>query len=149
METTKGILATIQANLTKTYREQEIREKERELYLAKEENNLLELKIKQNTIYAPYMGKVVEILVNSGNRVESGTNLMRLEYESQIKAEHVVYAFIPAELGKEIKAGTKVFIEPSSVRSKEYGSMLGVIKEITPYVVSREHIKYPSKRRAC
>ncbi len=80
METTKGILATLQANLTKTYREQEIREKERELYLAKEENNFLELKIKQNTIYAPYMGKVVEILVNSGNRVESGTNLMRLEY---------------------------------------------------------------------
>lgn len=140
LEATKASLAKLEANLAKLYRDQEIKDKERELLQATQEKDILKLGLDYGNVYSPDRGVVLELLVNEGDRVSPGMGLMHLEYDTKKKYNHVFYGFIPIAMGKNIKPGFEVKIEPSTVNRSEYGALIGKVDEISLFAVSKEKI---------
>lgn len=138
IQTTKATLATLEANLRKVYREQEIKEKERAILQANQEKELHRLSLNYGQISSTESGVVLEVLVNPGNYVQAGTPLIHLEYASKINPPSLFYGFVSLKDGKQIREGLKVEIEPTTVNSEEYGAMLGIVKEISLFAVSKE-----------
>lgn len=140
LETTKGTLATLEANLTQSYREQELLGKERELLQAQQESELLKISLNYLDVTSTDAGTVLSILVNPGDHVSVGIPLVRLEYKTKAQQTYIFYAYIPAEYGKKVQLGTNVIVELSTVRAEEYGAILGKVIQVSPYPVSRENI---------
>lgn len=140
LATTQGTLATLEANLTKSYRQQEMLGKERDLLQAKQDVELLKFDLEELNVTSSQNGVVLEILVAPGDRVLEGAPLVRLEYGSGMRQSYIFYAFIPVSEGKAVKIGTPVHVELSTVRTEEYGSILGHVAEISPYPVSKDAI---------
>jgi HlyD family secretion protein len=141
IEVTKGNLATLEANLSKSYREQELREKERNLLEQLQQNEILKLEKKFNTVITPSAGRVLDILVKSGNHVQAGTPLVRMEYSTDEKTSHLFLAFVPLKYGKSIDVGSQVTLELATIKAEEYGSILGRVKEVSLYPISQAAIQ--------
>lgn len=92
------------------------------------------------SVYSPYSGHVLEVLTSIGDRVVVGSPLVWIEYFSEEKALHFFYGYFPIEQGKRIIVGMKVDIELSSVNSQEYGHLMGTVKAVSDYAVSKESI---------
>ena len=140
VEMTKGTLATLEASLTKSYREQELLGKKRDLLQAKQQSELLKLSMHYLDVISPNSGTVLEVLSNYGERTTTGSPLIRLEYGKADKQNYLFYAYIPAEYGKQVRTGIQVEVELSTVRAEEYGAILGNVIEVSSYPVSREYI---------
>ncbi len=86
-------------------------------------------------VLSPYRGRVLELMVDTGNLVAPGMRLLTLEaMEGPIDA--IVY--IPAGEGKKVKPGMQVRISPSTVKREEYGFILGEVKKTSEYPVTPE-----------
>lgn len=140
LESAKEVNASLMANLFTPMEEANLQEKKRDLYEAEKENELLKLSKHYNNIYSPSSGRIIEILVDKGNKVEPGSPILHLEYSVEGISKHIFYAFVPIEMGKKIQKGTRVEIELSTVRAEEYGSIVGYVTEISHYAVSKESI---------
>lgn len=140
LETAKANLAVLKANLAKSYREGEIQEKRKALLDARQENQILKMSMTYNNVYAFSDGRVLEILVNKGSHLQSGTPLMHMEYQVQGRTPYIFYAFVPIEAGKGIQLGTRVEVELSTVKAEEYGAMIGHITAVSSYAISKESI---------
>lgn len=140
LETTKATIATLEANLSKMYRYQELKNKERILLQAKQKVEILKLTLDYGNVYSHDQGIALEILVNEGDRVTPGTVLMHLEYMNQ-PSRHLLYGYVPLPEGKKIQQGTRAHIEPSTVNPQEYGSLVGTVEEVSSFAVSKEKIE--------
>lgn len=140
LETTKATIATLQANLGKLYRQQELKEKERALLQAEQENQILKLSLEYSNIYSKDNGIVLELVVSTGDRVQPGTPLMHLEYAINKEMKHILYGYVSLKDGKKIRKGIRVDIDPSTVNTEEYGSLIGTVKDISLFAVSKENI---------
>jgi pyruvate/2-oxoglutarate dehydrogenase complex dihydrolipoamide acyltransferase (E2) component len=82
-------------------------------------------------VSSPYSGRILELKVDSGSQVESGTPLLSVEGlnpDGQVDLVAVIYT-APAE-GKKIQPGMQVQVSPSTVRREEYGFMLGKVASV-------------------
>lgn len=140
LETTKGTLAALKSNLSKSYREDEVQSKKRSLLEAQQQLDLLKLSLHYENIFSPAEGRVLEILTAQGYHVQPGTPLMHMEYGIQGKTPHIFYAFVPIEVGKRIEIGTPVEVNLSTVKAEEYGAILGRVIEVSSYAVSKENL---------
>ena len=140
LETTKATLASLEANFKKMYRLQEIKEKERLLMQAQQERDIHKLYLDYGDVRSSDSGVVLEILANPGTHVLTGTPLIHVEYASEKKVPSLFYGFVSINEGKEIRKGIRVEIEPSTVNVEEYGAILGTVKEVSLFAVSREDI---------
>lgn len=138
IQTTLATLATLEANLQKVYRVQEIKEKERAIMQAKQDKELSRLSLEYGHIYSSESGVVLEVLINEGAYVQAGSPLIHLEYASEINPSSLFYGFVSIKEGKQIHKGLKVEIEPTTVNAEEYGAMIGVVREISLFAVSKE-----------
>ncbi len=98
----------------------------------------------QSIIYSPHSGRVVEIRVRAGDVIGEGTPLLTLETPEQ-KMEALLY--VRPEDGKKIKTGMEIDIAPSTVRTEEFGSILGLVTYVSKYPASPEliHQVIPNK----
>jgi HlyD family secretion protein len=69
-------------------------------------------------------GRVIELLVDRGDVVSSGTALLSLEIPSE---DLVAVLFVPASAGKKVQPGMQARITPSTVKREEYGFIEGQV----------------------
>ena len=84
-------------------------------------------------VLSPIEGRVVEIKVSTGSVLNVGTPVVLIEDEGA-KLEAVVY--IPAEQGKNVKAGLQVRVAPSTVKREEFGTMVGTVMSVSEFPVT-------------
>lgn len=104
---------------------------ERERTLGQLEEQLAALSV----VTSPYTGRVLEVAVSAGDVVGPGMPLIRLEtFDKPIEA----LVYIPAADGKKVKEGMQVRVSPTTVKTEEYGFMIGVVKSVSEFPVSRQ-----------
>jgi HlyD family secretion protein len=107
-----------------------------EVEKAKEELNQLALR---TYIKSSYSGYVLSQMVSEGQSIESGTPLFSLTLEKDATVIGVAF-FAPAD-GKKVKPGMTARISPATVKAEEYGSMVGLVTEVSEYPVSMEEMR--------
>jgi len=90
-----------------------------------------------SVIRAPDHGKIFQMEAGKGGEVKQGQVLMWFERKVYPK-DFLVYAFIPVQAGERIKSGMKATIDLGSVDSQKYGQLIGSVKEVVPYAVSKD-----------
>lgn len=111
-----------------------------ELGQVKEESDLLEARLPYYKIYSQSEGHVLEVLPTVGDYVESGSPVVWMEHLTRENAPHYVYGYFPVEDGKRLAIGKNVKIKISTVDSQEYGYLIGIVKQISDYAVSKQSI---------
>jgi len=84
-------------------------------------------------VLSPIDGRVVEIKVSTGSVLNIGTPVVLIEDEGA-KLEAVIY--IPAEQGKNVKAGLQVRVAPNTVKREEFGTMVGTVMSVSDFPVT-------------
>ena len=89
-------------------------------------------------VISPFSGRIVEVAIEAGDVVGAGSRLMTLESED---APIAAMIYIPATEGKKVQPGVEVYVSPSTVRSEEYGFMVGVVENASAYPVTPEGLR--------
>lgn len=129
------------AELKKEYRSEEVRTKEQQLLNVKAQRDLLRVSLNETSVYSPYDGEVLEVLVETGDRVVSGKSLVWMEKrtlgtETNLK----FYAYLPVSMGKRITMETPIQINVPQINKNEYGSIIGKVGSMSQYAVSKDNI---------
>lgn len=91
----------------------------------------LEARLEENArIVSPYDGRVLEIVVDRGDVVASGSPVLTMEV---IAEELMAVLFVPAELGKRIEAGMEARVSPSTVKREEHGFLRGEVTWVSEF----------------
>lgn len=91
----------------------------------------LEAKLAEEVnIVAARDGRVLELLVDRGDVVNPGTQVLNLEVVSE---DLVAVLFVPAEIGKRVRPGLAARISPSTVKREEHGYMLGEVTWVAAF----------------
>lgn len=115
-----------------------------------EEKKILEEKLPINeeeleqvlsTVLSPEEGRALEILVRLGDQVDVKTPLTWMERPQDLgNQELVFFSYFPVQVGNRIKSGMSVTIEPTTVNVQEYGSIIGRVKEVSPFTLSEQQL---------
>lgn len=89
----------------------------------------------EGVVRAPFEGEILEITVNVGDYARPERTLLRFQ---SLEGDEEALIFVPAGEGKKVKAGMAIRVSPSTVRPEEFGYILGTVKSVTMYPVSRE-----------
>jgi len=89
-------------------------------------------------VVSPFSGRIVEVAIEAGDVVGAGSRLMTLESED---APITAMIYIPATEGKKVRPGMEVYVSPSTVRSEEYGFMVGEVESASAYPVTPEGLR--------
>ncbi|NGX38228.1 MAG: hypothetical protein K1000chlam2_01400 [Chlamydiae bacterium] len=89
---------------------------------------------------APSNGRILEVLANQGEILKPTETLFWMEHPQKIGETEVFYGTLNSETRGQIRPGLKVLIEPVTVNPREYGAIIGKIKSIYPYPVSKEEL---------
>lgn len=103
------------------------------------EQQLTELKNKlaeTSVIISQKSGRVTEVNVAIGDRVELGTSVASIVDEGKDESTLKAVFYVPVASGKKLKAGMKTKISPSIVQEEEYGCILGRVVSVSEYPVS-------------
>ncbi len=139
LEEKKGEIADIHAKLQKSYRTEELKSKELELFKAQGEALVLQASLAQSKILSPFEGKILEVLYRPGEVVNEGQALANVEFLSP-KNEYLFYGYFPSDLGKHIHKGNVMRMSLSTINENEYGSLLSRVQEVSEYAVSEKAI---------
>lgn len=100
----------------------------------------LEQEMAQNSVVvAPADGCVVNVNVQPGQVVQSGTTLVELD-KSRPTDPLVSLAFFPVQDGKRLRVGQRVRVTPSTTQAHRHGGIVGTIVDIQPLPVNRESL---------
>jgi len=85
----------------------------------------------ESTVRSLHTGRVIELKVNRGDVVVSGTSLAVLSpVGNSSEADYGTLYVSPAD-GKRIKTGMKVELVPSTLKREQYGALLGVVEFVS------------------
>ena len=87
----------------------------------------------ERDVLAPAAGRVVEIAVVPGARVDFGQVIVGLAGSSE-SLETVVY--VPFQMGKKLRTAMPVRISPHAIRKEEFGSIRGRVIAVSDFPVS-------------
>jgi HlyD family secretion protein len=91
----------------------------------------LEASLRENVaIASPYEGRVLELLVDRGDVVQPGAQVLSLELPSE---ELMALLFIPAAMGKQVRVGMRARVAPANVRREEFGYMVGAVTQVAEF----------------
>ncbi len=91
----------------------------------------LNAKLSENVnVVASHSGRVLEILAGRGDVVNPGSPILSIEVVSE---ELVAVLFVPASSGKQVQAGMRVRVSPSTVKKEEYGGILGRVTWVAEF----------------
>ncbi|KTD17294.1 NHLP bacteriocin system secretion protein [Legionella jordanis] len=87
-----------------------------------------------SVVVSPVDGEVISVLGKPGEVVQSGMKILDIEPSS----EHIDAAvYVPAALGKLILPGMAAQVVPSTVKKQEYGSIVGVVRDVAKFPSSQ------------
>ncbi len=142
-----ALVASLQAQFSQSYRQDEIGAKQNQIDSLKGELARLELQDKFLDIYADRAGKILELLVSAGDRVDPGSVIASLELPLVV-GEHLQFiAAFGAQYGESLDVNLKAEIQVSGIDPKEYGYLVGTIKYVTPYPVTTQEITAEVKNK--
>lgn len=140
LENIEASILTLRSDLAKEYRVEEVRAMEQSLLSAEQDLDILKMQEDHSSVESPSEGKILEVMVNEGDNVRVGDALAWGEFHSTSNEPHVVYGYVPVEMGKKIEKGSRVQMELSTVNPQKYGFLLGTVQSISHYAVSSERV---------
>ena len=87
------------------------------------------------SVLSPYDGRVLELMLDSGNLVAPGSRILTLE---TLEAPVDAMVYIPAQEGKKVRPGMRARISPTTVRVEEYGYIIGTVKSVADFPATPE-----------
>lgn len=115
-----------------------IRDIETEIFAARKAVEEIEERISAaRYLRAPVSGHVTEIVSSLGDRITAGTPVIRVITDSE---ELDALLFIPPDLGKRIRAGFAVNVEPTVTKKEEFGTVRGVVRSVSELPLSTNAI---------
>jgi multidrug efflux pump subunit AcrA (membrane-fusion protein) len=87
-------------------------------------------------IVSAYDGIVSEVAVNAGDVISPGSTAICTIRRDQGRDDVSVLMYVPMDSGKKVKAGMIARLTPSGADSAEDGSLMGVVRDISPYPAS-------------
>ncbi len=81
-------------------------------------------------VVATSAGRVLELLVDKGDVLNPGSPILSMEVVSE---ELMAVVFVPAALGKQVRAGMEARIVPSTVQREAHGFMLGEVMRVAEF----------------
>lgn len=95
----------------------------------------LEAKLEENAnIVSPFAGRVIERMVNPGDLIRPGTEVLSLEAFSE---ELMAVLFLPANQGKKVLPEMDARIAPSTVQREEFGYLVGKVRWVAEFPSTR------------
>jgi HlyD family secretion protein len=88
-------------------------------------------------VYSHHSGRILEVPVTNGSLVSAGTRIASLELAGNNVDDLVAVFYVPAENGKQVKAGMQSHLAPTTVRAEEDGSMLGLVTSAGGFPATR------------
>ena len=88
-------------------------------------------------IISDYDGRVLELTVTIGQRVQAGLRLGSIEVED-VASALVGLTYFPIKAGKKVQPGMQVLIAPDTVERERFGSMLATVTSVSAFPVTRE-----------
>jgi HlyD family secretion protein len=140
LETVKATIENLNYNLVKGYRTEDLKGKEQDYGKAVDELQLLETRQPLYNILSPTDGTVLELRVSEGDVIQPGAPVAWMEASNGETSPYVFYGYFPLEQGKRISVGNEIQFELSTVDSQEYGYVLGIVRGVSGYAVSKESI---------
>lgn len=81
-------------------------------------------------VVATGSGRVLELMVDRGDVLSPGTQILSMELVSE---ELMAVVFVPAALGKQVHEGMEARIVPSTVQREAHGFMLGEVVRVAEF----------------
>lgn len=101
---------------------------------ARHEVARLERELRERSeVTSPYTGRVLEVMTEQGDMVESGEPVLSLDLTGRSVKNLVAVIYVPSVEGKRVRAGMRVQIAPSTVKQEEYGMMLGRVTYVSDF----------------
>jgi HlyD family secretion protein len=91
----------------------------------------------EGNVLCEYDGRILELAVLVGQRVELGSRLGRLEIEDS-DAQLMALAWFEVEDGKRLRPGLEILISPSTAPRERFGSILGRVLRVSDFPVTVE-----------
>ena len=89
-------------------------------------------------IEAPVTGDVATILVKPGTYSAVGTSVFTLVEDGD---ELIAVVYVPAQEGKVVRNGMRVFVSPSTAPAAQFGSILGIVGSVSTLPASSARIR--------
>ena len=100
---------------------------------------IVDARAKENTVRSTLSGTVTEVLIDDGNFVSPGTELVVVEPTADAVT---AVLYVPAGQGKAVGRGMDVHLSPSTAPSEQYGQVLGTVASISEFPVSSERLEF-------
>ncbi len=116
---------------TSTTRKKEIQEVEREIARLKEQlgNN--------SQIISQHSGRILEMTVNPGQVINSGTRIASIDVENQ-SDQLVGITYFPVKDGKKIQRSMTIQITPQTVKRERFGGIVGIVTGVSSFPITKE-----------
>ncbi len=101
---------------------------------------LKELLVIQSRVISPYTGRILEVLVHKDGILREGEAVATIELTGRRLKNLEAVIFVSPMKGKDIKPGMDASIDPSNVKSEEYGVMMGKVTYVSDYPVTFKYI---------
>lgn len=99
----------------------------------------LEQQIANNSqIISQYSGRVLEIILNPGEFVSSGTRVATMDVENTASSKLVGITYFSIKDGKKIQKGMTVQITPETVKRERFGGIVGTVTDVSPFPITKE-----------
>ena len=116
-------------------RETRITEMESRLQAAERQANELATQLDTQRVPAPVSGHVTEIKATVGAVLRPGQPVLSIK---TVEGELGVLIYIPPVDGKKIEPEMEVLVSPTTVRREEYGSLRGLVENVSSFPASQE-----------
>lgn len=140
IEDLRAKIASLQAELAKKYKSNELKNYERLYRDAAEEVQRLKVQNVYQQITSPFAGKVLEVQVKNGEQVKEGQAIVWLEKKNVNKENLRFFCYLPAQEGNKVKVGMQTTLQLFNIDPQKYGYLLGNITNVSLYPVTDLYI---------
>ena len=88
-----------------------------------------------------YSGRILSVEVALGDVVQTGDRIMTVEMTGQHSRFLEAVLYFPATQGKRILPGMRAHVSPSTVKRDQYGSIIGLVIDVSAFPSSPEAMK--------
>lgn len=115
--------------------ELELQEREASFALANNEVKLASI----SQVKASISGKVINVHKSAGEVTRDGEPIVTIVAETAGQNTKAVI-YLPGFLGKKVKPGMAALISPTIIKKEEYGSIEGIVEEVSDFPVNPQEI---------
>jgi HlyD family secretion protein len=93
----------------------------------------------EGRVLSEHDGRILELAVQVGQRVETLSRLGRLEIEDE-RSELQAVAWFEVEDGKRVRPGLRILVSPTTAPRERFGSIVGSVQRVSDFPVTFEAV---------